>query len=73
MSAVTVTVYHPDRFSIPAGVHEIIAMLKQGSSVSRIETWIGDFPDEYGVSYTDDGLTMTAFFTAEGKLVGDWM
>lgn len=57
---------------------DVIVMLSQGPSVTRIEAWLelSDEPDlepVLGVSFTDDGLTMTGFFSQSGQLLGDWL
>jgi hypothetical protein len=55
---------------------DVIAMLSAGESVSAIEAWPEpEFsqPSVMGLSFTDDGLTMTGYFTADGYLIGDWL
>jgi hypothetical protein len=55
---------------------DVIIMLSAGKSVSAIEAWPEpEFsqPNVMGLSFTDDGLTMTGYFTADGTLIGDWL
>lgn len=52
---------------------EVILMLEDGVvGFESGEAWL--FEDgAMGVSYTDDGLTMTGIFDRDGVLVGNWM